>query len=179
MGMKACCRCGQTKPLSEFYRRPNRASGVMSHCKGCNRDLNPARYATTQVEQCAAALRWSRDNRKRKTEKATTWRKLQGPAFQAATLRRNELMRNFKLDLDTYAEMLSAQDGVCGICGEPPTKANLAVDHDHRCCSGSRKTCGQCLRGLLCLTCNRNLGFVERYLPSILDYLERHPTHGD
>ena len=44
-----------------------------------------------------------------------------------------------------YAELLSAQDGVCAICFKRPTKRRLAVDHDHK--TGK-------IRGLLCYPCN-------------------------
>jgi len=33
-------------------------------------------------------------------------------------------------------------------------------DHDHVCCSG-KKSCGKCLRGLLCHGCNTKLGALE------------------
>jgi hypothetical protein len=36
----------------------------------------------------------------------------------------------------------------------------LAVDHDHNCCP-SKKTCGKCIRGLLCMDCNRGLGYFR------------------
>ena len=49
--------------------------------------------------------------------------------------------------------MLAAQDGVCAICGRPPTEGiSLHVDHDHE--SGAR-------RGLLCFRCNNSLGDLE------------------
>src|SRR4029077_2130187 len=35
--------------------------------------------------------------------------------------------------------------------------ALLAVDHDHNCCPGAH-SCGKCIRGILCGTCNSALG---------------------
>lgn len=32
---KACTRCGQTKPLADFYDHPGRADGKQSRCKVC------------------------------------------------------------------------------------------------------------------------------------------------
>ncbi|SCE63493.1 Recombination endonuclease VII [Micromonospora matsumotoense] len=60
-----------------------------------------------------------------------------------------------------YLRMVDEQNGVCRICGNPPPDGErLAVDHDHGCCSG-QKTCGQCIRGLLCKRCNSALGLFD------------------
>lgn len=32
---RACTKCGKTKPVSEFYLRPNRPCGYQSHCREC------------------------------------------------------------------------------------------------------------------------------------------------
>ncbi len=54
----------------------------------------------------------------------------------------------------SYAEILSAQGGKCAMCeGVCPTGRRLAIDHDH--------ATGQ-VRGLLCVSCNRDLGAYER-----------------
>lgn len=61
-------------------------------------------------------------------------------------------------------ELLAEQSGLCGICG--PVTGNrgasraLSTDHDHKCCSG-KTSCGQCVRGFLCSTCNTYLGRVR------------------
>jgi hypothetical protein len=57
--------------------------------------------------------------------------------------------------MDDYSRMLHGQDGVCGVCGtdDPSPWLNFDVDHDHGCCAGSR-SCGLCVRGLLCRRCN-------------------------
>lgn len=62
-----------------------------------------------------------------------------------------------------YDERLKAQDGKCAICGstEPGKgKSRFAADHDHRCCPSvkEKKSCGKCLRKLLCHYCNAGLG---------------------
>lgn len=63
----------------------------------------------------------------------------------------------------------------CQICGSYPNEGtSLAVDHDHSCCPGE-ETCGKCVRGFLCVNCNRGLGcFKDRgdLLKRALDYLQ-------
>jgi hypothetical protein len=50
------------------------------------------------------------------------------------------------------------------------------VDHDHNHCKGDR-SCGDCVRGLLCADCNRGLGSFHdciRYLLNAVKYLRKH-----
>lgn len=63
----------------------------------------------------------------------------------------------YGLTEEQYQTMLEQQEGLCACCKEvPPT----CVDHDHSCCSG-RKTCGKCVRQLLCKKCNTFIGYIE------------------
>jgi hypothetical protein len=67
-------------------------------------------------------------------------------------------LNRFGLTPDDYSKMLESQNGVCAICeNECNTGRNLAIDHDRSCCSG-RRSCGKCIRGLLCGNCNNGLG---------------------
>lgn len=66
--------------------------------------------------------------------------------------------RLFGLDREAYEALLDKQGGGCAICGKQNASGrNLAVDHSHSCCSGER-SCGKCIRGLLCGNCNHGLG---------------------
>lgn len=96
--------------------------------------------------------------------------------------RRDKLRRFYDIDVETYDSLLESQGGVCASCGQPETSLSrtgeikfLAVDHDHSCCPG-QKTCGQCIRGLLCSRCNLVLGLVEDDKTLLIDavlYLRR------
>jgi hypothetical protein len=72
------------------------------------------------------------------------------------------LLTTYGLTLEQYNERAAAQGGLCAICQRPPSGRHplLVVDHDHSCCPSKNKTCGQCVRGLLCDGCNRMLGAV-------------------
>ena len=79
------------------------------------------------------------------------------------------------MTLDDWDKMFQEQGGVCASCKE---KAKLFVDHDHSCCEG-KLSCGSCVRGLLCNTCNITAGFIEtgraqkvtRYLQTNKDFV--------
>ena len=87
------------------------------------------------------------------------------------------LKHKYGITADEYAAKLREQGGVCGICGKTPEQngKGLAVDHDHSCCPGDR-SCGKCVRGLLCIACNRGIGYLqdsEELLLAAVAYLRR------
>lgn len=74
---------------------------------------------------------------------------------------------NYGLDAGEYQMIFESQGGVCAICGQEETKLDrsgkvqpLAIDHDHKCCPGAR-SCGACVRGLLCSACNVGIGHMN------------------
>ena len=84
------------------------------------------------------------------------------------------LKRIYNITPEDYNRLLTEQHGVCAICIRPPKEGTfLKVDHDHQCCPGE-KSCGKCIRGLLCSNCNAGLGFFkDSYinLNMAIDYL--------
>lgn len=97
-----------------------------------------------------------------------------------------KLWTYYRIRLVDYRRMLEWQGGRCAACGRTPEYGNgfggkeFVIDHDHRCCPGTRRvkrTCGKCVRGLLCTQCNVALGMVNddlARLRKLVDYLERH-----
>ena len=101
---------------------------------------------------------------------------------------KEHLYRQYKLRIDDLAALVAKQNGKCGVCDKGLAdvydfsikRHGLVVDHDHACCPKDR-SCGKCVRGLLCTDCNLGLGaFADN--PAVLraaaDYIERN-KHGN
>ena len=95
----------------------------------------------------------------------------------AARVRR--LKRHYGLTEAEYDAMVVAQGDSCAICGTTDRQGkSWHIDHDHACCPGN-KSCGKCVRGLLCAICNQGLGHARddvSILASMIDYLNAHTT---
>lgn len=93
-------------------------------------------------------------------------------------------MRRYGLTKEQFNFLLERQDGRCAICQSIFDEKNVPViDHDHACCPATVSNgdvlltrCGNCVRGLLCRSCNVGLGMfsdnVER-LASAMLYLDQ------
>lgn len=77
------------------------------------------------------------------------------------------LRKKYGITLEDYTIMLTAQNGVCKICGKVNSGGQmLAVDHDHM--TGK-------IRGLLCSNCNSVLGYSKddiSILTKAINYLK-------
>ena len=70
--------------------------------------------------------------------------------------------RQHRITKSNYLKMLIEQNFRCGLCKMEFDRV-LQIDHDHSCCdTGSSTSCGKCIRGLLCGSCNTLVGLMER-----------------
>lgn len=82
-----------------------------------------------------------------------------------------------------YESLLESQAGMCAGCGTTEAGGKYgtwSIDHDHDCCPGST-SCGKCVRGLLCSSCNWALGHAKDNVDTLLNlaiYLERSRGEG-
>lgn len=91
------------------------------------------------------------------------------PIYNPDQIRSHNLKRNYGITLTQFNALLDQQNGVCAICGGPPTRRGWHVDHDHQ--TGV-------IRGILCNGCNIGLGGMRdnpAVLRSAAAYIERDP----
>lgn len=137
---KVCNVCKHEKLVVEFYK-DNTKSGFQSRCKACCSEIK------------------ANDRKKKKLEDLDQVRLDDWV---------NNLRKNFGLTPERWFAMLEDQDGVCYICKQPESilvpgsdeVRRLSVDHDRSCCPGY-KSCGACIRFLLCNSCNVFVGRLE------------------
>jgi len=76
-------------------------------------------------------------------------------------------LKQYGITEEQWQEMFKQQNGVCAICHKHQVYRRLSVDHNHK--TGK-------VRGLLCVRCNRALGYVfdsPILLRNAAEYIER------
>jgi hypothetical protein len=85
-------------------------------------------------------------------------------------------LSRYGLTEELFGQLLASQDYACAMCFEKfQAGQQISIDHDHACCPDEKMSCGQCVRGLLCLTCNTALGHIERRLQLARAYMANPP----
>ena len=88
----------------------------------------------------------------------------------------------YGISVEKATSLMQAENRHCENPGCSNTE-DLHLDHDHRCCppgkfpTKTRVSCGECVRGWLCRSCNLAEGYLgadpDRIL-GLLEYLKRH-----
>lgn len=181
-----CYTCGIEKPLSEYYRNKATRTGHLNHCKDCflakrksyrekvaalgivpTHTFYTCSLCKTEkpVEEFYKSLRDPKGHSSRcKTCCNSRKRQRQRTGYNSEY----NLKTNYGLSLEDYEDMLDQCNNSCEICGKHADTerfGKLAVDHDH--------STGE-VRGLLCSSCNRGIGFLKddpEVLRKAIEYL--------
>lgn len=78
----------------------------------------------------------------------------------------------YNLTSEAHQEMLKKQNFKCAIASCPAAiTIRSCVDHDHRCCPHA-KSCGKCVRGILCNRHNVGLAHFQDNKQELTDAVE-------
>lgn len=138
-GLRRCFSCSQTLLLDAFGKFARGFQGLQPKCKPCTN----AQVKTYAASPEAIAKKREAQRRRRKANPTT-------PEYN-----RRYNIRRYGITVEDYGRLLTAQDGMCAICGgaDPMTRSGtFHVDHCH--------TSGR-VRGLLCSRCNPALGAFQ------------------
>lgn len=144
-------------------------------CTICNTDIqqnkcNTKKYCTS----CRSAVNNKRSNSKYHANKEYY-------STQRGLSRKFGTIPRHKITVSRYEELVLAQKNRCAIChtDNPGTKGRWAIDHDRTHCPGIT-SCEECIRGLLCSSCNAGLGMLGDNLESLeraTSYLRAHEIY--
>lgn len=182
--VKTCVRCNETKSISLFFKSSLKADGIDYYCKEC-RSNNSIKSHTQNSVKCTlddcGRPHWGngfcRLHYERMKRTGTPYRKtkMRDP-YDTAKLQ--IILNRYNADAEWYA--WAEQQG-CKICGDKET--SLHIDHDHACCKYGN-SCGRCIRGLVCASCNSNLrhydnGTIRRgnpMIPKLEEYINEYQS---
>ena len=135
------------KSRSKYGKVPPPPSLFGSHCIECKKKTRDLKRSNSLLE-----------TRSKDLIRHTLYAKANPEVIHAINIK-----GKFNVTRDWYNETLIRQNGCCAICGrsDPGRRyKHFSIDHNHDCCSG-KKSCGKCVRGLLCHYCNAGLGWFK------------------
>lgn len=176
--MKTCSKCKKSKKLNNYYTNPSYKDGRDHYCKPCRSEASVNSHNRLKPGKRCAIEGCVDPYYAKSYCKLHYTRKLRGTSENTKTptyLKKPEMLKYF-YGL-TPSEYIKMSKNGCNICGDKGTVQTLNIDHDHSCCVG-RRSCGECVRGVLCSRCNTVLAYFDK--ASIRDnhpYLDRINTY--
>lgn len=158
-GLKRCCRCGESKPLSSFWKGQKRCivcqrAAMRESAERREPDRVPPEKRCPRCEGTKAESQFYR-NRTTADGLSAYCRLCTAEYVQQAherdpSRRRGYNLKRYGIDSVEYDRLRQSQNGRCAICGTPDPSLNL--DHCHR---------TERVRGLLCNQCNNGIGCFD------------------
>jgi hypothetical protein len=130
MTEKRCPRCGEMKPLDDYYRNRREATGREARCKSCERATRNLRYQTDPVTREKAKVlqrdryqRLSTEDyavyRKKRQEEQRQWRHLPRAREAAHTRQQTAQWKAKQAVAVATGKLPAAKTLVCVTCGQP------------------------------------------------------------
>lgn len=172
-----CRSCDTEKLIADFNKAKARYDGLQPYCRKCQNDKVRKKYhEDVETSRAYCLAKRNKDPQKaRDREKRRYW---DNPEKESA----RKQLAFYGLTIEARDQMLFEQAYRCACCGtsEPGGVGTWHTDHDHSCCPG-RKSCGKCVRGLVCCRCNHKLSTIEDpiWMGKAQNYLERYKQSGD
>lgn len=165
-----CSRCKEDKPEDEFLKDKRRPNGLGTWCKKCFSEYRKEYYKKNKNELNAKSALWAKNNLDRCRKSGLKYR-----SNNREREKNRALEYKYGLTIEEYSFLLEKQNSICAICGREETAVDrngkikkLQVDHDHE--TGK-------IRGLLCSTCNRGIGYLQddiSIIENALEYLKEY-----
>jgi len=156
MEAKSCSKCKELKGLCEFNKNSRAKDGKDSQCRDCK-----SKYYHLNSDKFRQYAKNQRGSRTLEQSREIYFR------------------HKYNLTQQAYLGLFLQQGYRCAICSKDILPGKHAhVDHDHGCCPGY-KSCGKCIRGILCMSCNHLLGKAGdsiQVLLSAVEYLAKYRT---
>lgn len=73
IALKACTKCGATKPASDFYKDARKLDGLQAHCKECHKATNSKWYSANQDKCKQASAKWRAENPEKHKASKSKW----------------------------------------------------------------------------------------------------------
>jgi len=160
--MKKCTKCKKEKLESDFSYQNKSENKFMSICKDCISEYQKNKRLNNIEKQKKLDKIIYQKTKERRIKYAKEYR-IKYPD----RTRNTNLKSKYGIDQSEYNKKLIEQDNKCAICEISIVDYGkiFCVDHDHN----TNK-----VRGLVCDTCNRGLGYYEKYKDIYIRYLNKY-----